>query len=105
MLLHSLRSTHARGPSVAYGGDWWHRARCTGPDRDSWTSENYMVRAHAAHQCLAHCPVLEQCRTDTAGQDWRTTAVAGVVYDNEGRVSADRGFPLCTECRPIGGQS
>lgn len=80
--------------------DWWRSARCTGVDRDTWTSENYVIRMHAAHQCVAHCPVLDACRRDAAGKDWRTTAIAGVVYDHEGLVQADRGFPPCAACGP-----
>ena len=80
--------------------DWWHQARCADPrDRDMWTSDHLGVRLAAAHQCIAHCPVLARCHREAQDSVWRGCAVGGVLYDYEG-------YPLdlepqpCQACRP-----
>lgn len=79
--------------------DWWHRTLCAGEDRDMWTAESVAERRVAAHRCLKHCPVLDQCAREMGlkqGSTWHTATVAGTVYDHAG--NEDKG-PVPDCCR------
>ena len=85
MLLHSARSTHGNAPVIdSDRDDWWRQARCAGPDRDSWTADDMGVRLAAAHQCIAHCPVLARCHRYAQDHAWNGMAIGGVVYGYDG---------------------
>jgi len=81
--------------------DWWRHARCAAPDRDMWTSDNLGDKLSAAHQCIAHCPVLARCHTEARNHTWRGTAVGGLVYSVEG-LPIDLEPPrYCSSCQPL----
>lgn len=79
--------------------DWWRLARCTGPDKDCWTADDVQVRLAAAHQCIAHCPVLAACHRYAQDHTWTGMAVGGVVYGYEGQ-PLDLEPQPCQTCRP-----
>jgi hypothetical protein len=65
--------------------DWWRQARCTDVrDRDMWTADDLGVRLAAAHQCIAHCPVLARCHRYAQDHTWTGMAIGGVVYGYDG---------------------
>lgn len=100
MLLHSARTTHGRVPVIdSARDDWWRLARCAGADRDSWTADDLSVRLSAAHQCIAHCPVVARCHKEAQEHQWRGMTVGGVVYDYEGNPLDNEPRP-CRTCRP-----
>jgi hypothetical protein len=100
MLLHSLRSTHGSAPVIESDrDDWWHQARCAGADKDSWTADDLAVRLSAAHQCIAHCPVLVPCHRYARDYPWTGMAVGGVVYGYDG-LPLDVEPQPCQACRP-----
>ena len=100
MLLHSARSTHGSVPVIdSDRDDWWRLARCADADRDSWTAGDLSVRLAAAHQCIAHCPVVAACNRQAKDHKWLGMTVGGVVYDYEGRPLDAEPSP-CRKCRP-----
>lgn len=100
-LLHAAGRITARPAPLEADRDegWWHSARCKDPrDRDMWTSESLADRRAAAHQCVAHCPVLNQCAHEAVQQRWSTATVAGVVYDHDGGVNEGFIPRVCHTC-------
>lgn len=80
--------------------DWWHHARCAAPDRDMWTSDNMGDKLAAAHQCIAHCPVLARCHAETKQLGAAGAAVGGLVYGVDGQ-PIEMEAPLCKKCQPL----
>jgi hypothetical protein len=101
MLLHSARSTHATRPVIdSDRDDWWRLARCADPrDRNMWTADALDVRLAAAHQCIAHCPVVARCHQYARDYAWTGMAVGGVVYGYDG-LPLDVEPQPCQTCRP-----
>lgn len=100
MLLHTR---HSAVPVIdSDRDDWWRHARCAwSADRDAWTADDLHVRLAAAHQCIAHCPVLARCHAEAKDHTWRGTAVGGVVYGYDG-LPVDMEAPrYCARCRPL----
>jgi hypothetical protein len=101
MLLHSARSTHAARPVIdSDRDDWWRLARCAAPDRDMWTADDVHLRVAAAHQCIAHCPVVADCHRDSRDRPWRSVTAGGVVYGLDGRAVNLEPPAVCRECAP-----
>lgn len=81
---------------------WMDAGPCT-DDPEMWATPSLAERA--AHECLAHCDVLDQCRQWAAGRPWAAIVVAGVRYGVHGGAYAEAVDLAdgCTRCVAGGG--
>lgn len=82
---------------------WQERGACRG-DPELWVDP--AMAPLAVHNCLTHCPVLDECREWAAGRcDWDAVVVAGVQWGSRHKGNAKPLAvkpQLCGDCVPPG---
>jgi hypothetical protein len=101
----SRQARSAHGLDSSEVGEVWRPDGACSEDPDLWFESGARHWALAAHVCLRHCPVLEQCGNALLaemrqGVRPRDGVVAGVRFNTVGRPRAtDQSKVRCTLCR------